>query len=73
MGTEVTEAEGNWKSRTLLMGGFLGALTGLGVAYLLVRRAESRATQLEIGPGEGIRLGLLLLGLLRQVSELGED
>jgi hypothetical protein len=73
MGTEVTKTENSWKSRTLFMGGLLGALTGVGVAFLLVRRAESRASQLEIGPGEGIRLGLLLLGLLRQVSELGEE
>lgn len=73
MGTEITESDGSWKRKTLLVGGVLGALTGVGVAYLLVRRAEARATELEIGPGEGIRLGLLLLGLLRQVSELGEN
>jgi hypothetical protein len=73
MGAEVTKTEDNWKSRTLIVGGVLGAITGVGVAYLLVRRAEAQAKELEIGPGEGIRLGLLLLGLLRQVSELGED
>lgn len=67
-GDSITE----WKGRTLLLGGLLGAVTGLGVAFLLVRRAEKRAEPVKLSTGEGIRLGLILLGLLRQVSELGE-
>jgi len=62
----------NWKSRTLLAGGLLGALTGLGVAYLLIRRAEERGERLRLRPKEGIKLGMGLLGLLRQVSNMGE-
>ncbi len=73
MGTEITEGDSMWKRKTLFLGGVLGALTGVGVAYFLVRRAEEQAREIKIGPGEGVRLGLLLLGLLRQVAELGED
>jgi hypothetical protein len=69
-----TDFDTTWKSRALLIGGFLGALTGLGVAYFLVRRAEEEEYgKLEVSPGEGVRLGLLLLGLLRQVSEIGGE
>ena len=61
----------SWKRNTLMVGGMLGALTGLGVAYLMVRRAEKRDEPLRMSSGEGIRLGLLLLGLLRSITELG--
>jgi hypothetical protein len=58
------------KGRILLVGGLAGAATGVLVAYLLVRRAEERGVAPRLEVGEGIRLGLLLLGLLRQVSAL---
>ncbi len=64
------ETNGNWKMRILLIGGLAGAVTGLAAAYLLVRRAEERGVEPRLEAGEGIRLGLLLLGLLRQVSAL---
>ncbi|HET7010571.1 MAG TPA: hypothetical protein VFI11_07330 [Anaerolineales bacterium] len=62
----------NWKGRVLLIGGLAGAMTGLAAAYLLVRRAEQQGVEPRLEAGEGIRLGLLLLGLLRQVSVLTE-
>ncbi len=65
------QRDASWKAKVLLIGGLLGALTGVGVAYLLTQRAEEEG-ELRLTPGEGVRLGLLLLGLLRQVSELGE-
>jgi hypothetical protein len=61
----------NWKARTYLIGAFVGALTGLGVALVLVRRAEETGEPVEFGTREGIRLGIGLLGLVRQVGKLG--
>lgn len=69
---EDTGGNGNWKVRVLLLGGLAGALTGLAAAYLLVRRAEDRGVEPRLQAGEGIRLGLLVLGLLRQVAALTE-
>jgi hypothetical protein len=66
------DEQGNWKLRALLFGGLIGALTGVGAALLLVQRAEREGGRPQVGTGEGIRLGLLLLGLLRQVGELVE-
>ena len=63
----------NWKVRTLLIGGTLGLLVGLGGAYLLTKRAEQKGTQLAITPGKGVQLGVLLAGLLRSILSLGED
>lgn len=63
---------GNWKSKALLVGSLIGALVGAGAAYLLVQRAEREQASLHIGTGEGIKIGLLALGLLRQVAQLGD-
>ena len=66
------ETNENWKAQTLLIGAAVGALTGLGAAYLLVQRAEKTEEAAQLSAGEGIKLGLLLLGVLRQVAQLGE-
>ncbi len=63
---------GNWKSKTLFMGIIIGALAGLGAAYLIVQRAEREGKNPEITAGEGVKLGLLVLGVLRQIAQLGE-
>ena len=59
----------SWKVKTLLIGTVIGALSGLGMAFLLVNRADEEETQAKIGAGEGIQLGLAVLGLLRLVSQ----
>lgn len=51
------------------MGGLVGALTGLGATYVMVQRSEDPP---EMSPTDGIKLGLLLLGLVRAVGDLGE-
>ena len=60
------------RATTLLVGGAIGALTGLAAAYLILRRAEQQKTPVRLEAGEGLRIGLLVLGLLRQVAALGE-
>jgi hypothetical protein len=56
-----------------LIGAALGALTGLGAAFLLTKRAEQKGTRLTITPGKGVQLGVMLAGLLRSILTLGED
>ena len=62
----------NWKTKALLIGAGVGLLAGLGAAYMLVQRAEKDGGRPELSAGEGIKLGLLVLGLLRQVAQLGD-
>ena len=64
---------GSWKTRALVVGGLLGALTGLGAAYLLTRRAEQQGKELDISPAKGVQLGVMVAGLLRSILSLGED
>lgn len=65
--------ENNWRGRTLLLGALIGALTGLGAAYVLVRRAEESGEPPQLGTGEGVRLGMGVLGLLRMISGFGGE
>jgi hypothetical protein len=62
----------NWKAQTLIIGAALGAVVGLAGAYLLVQQAEKEGRAPRVSAGEGVKLGVLLFGLLRQVATLHE-
>ena len=62
----------NWKPKVLVVGGVLGAAIGTLAAYLLVQNYDEGDT-LKITPGQGIKLAVLVFGLLRNVSGLVED
>lgn len=62
----------NWKPRVLVIGGVVGLLAGLLAAYLLIQRAEKQNQKPELNAGEGVKLGVLVFGLLRQIATLGE-
>jgi len=61
------------KGRTLFYGALIGAATGLVAAMLLNRRAEKTERETAITAGEGLKLGVLLLGLLRAIGSLADD
>ena len=71
MTNEHRQQEQNWKTKTLILGGVIGALTGVGAAYLLIQRADEEKG-LRISPNEGVKLGVSVFSFLRQVSKLGE-
>jgi uncharacterized membrane protein (UPF0136 family) len=66
-----TFEENQWKPKLLVAGVVIGALTGLGAAYLMLQRAEKQGAKPSLSTREGISLSLLVFGLLRQVSLLG--
>ena len=68
---QMIEMDTSWTRQVLVIGAVVGALTGLGAAYLLIQRAKKRAEPPNLNAGEGIKLGLLVFGLLRQVALLG--
>ena len=61
------------KNKTLLAGALIGALTGLFAAMLLQRSAEKNERETAITTGEGLKLGVLVFGLLRAIASLGDD
>jgi hypothetical protein len=65
--------DGNWKIKAMIMGGIIGAVSGVGAAYILVQRAEVENAQPRLSAGEGVTLGLGILGLLRLVANMGKE
>jgi gas vesicle protein len=61
------------KNKTLIVGALIGAVTGLFAAMLLQRRVESEERETAISTGEGLKLGVLVIGLLRAIASLGDD
>ena len=69
---EIEKTNGSWKSKTLVLGALIGAFTGIGVAYFLIQNAEKEGEEFTFSSGQGVKLGLLLLGTLRQVMQLDD-
>lgn len=66
----VSDENKNRKTKILLIGAVIGALTGLGAAYLLIQQADEEEN-LRLSPGEGVKLGISVFSFLRQVTQLG--
>jgi ABC-type Mn2+/Zn2+ transport system permease subunit len=65
--------DNSWKLKALLIGGTIGALVGVGAAFLLTKRAELKGQSLAMTPVKGVQLGVMVAGLLRSILSLGED
>jgi hypothetical protein len=63
----------NWKNKTLLIGAIAGIAFGLASAYLIIQRAERDNTLPAVSPGDGVKVGLGLLGVLRLIADIGEE
>lgn len=61
------------KGRILIFGALIGAATGLVAAMLLNRRTTKDENGTAITTGEGLKLGVMVFGLLRAIASLGED
>ncbi len=65
----------DWKLRTTLIGSALGAVAGIAAAMMFIRRSEETGEAPSIrktDPGLILAAGVTLLGLLRQIADLGE-
>jgi hypothetical protein len=83
---EQREVEMGSRMRTLIIGGVAGAALGVAAAWLFVRSVEEEQEALALeGAGEGavaprsvgvgpvVRLGISILGVLRQIVDLGRE
>ena len=61
------------RNKTLISGTLIGAAIGLAGAFLLTRKAEETGTAITVSTGDGMRLGVMIIGLLRAISALGEE
>ncbi|UCD42926.1 MAG: hypothetical protein JSV69_04815 [Chloroflexota bacterium] len=68
--TAIAESKINYETRVLVVGSIIGALVGLAGAFLLIKNTERKGTELQVSAGEGVKLSLIIMALLRQVAEL---
>ncbi len=65
------EQNSNWKLTTWIAGALIGLAAGLFAAYTLIKRAEAEESKPKITPGDGVKVGMGLLSVLKVVSDLG--
>lgn len=63
----------NWRNKTLFIGALSGLLLGLVGAYIVIQRSEQLNTQPELSAGDGVKIGLGILGVLRLISDIAEE
>lgn len=59
----------NWQPAALVIGGVIGAAVGVAAAYLLIQRSGGENPP-KVSLSEGVKIGVLVLGLLRSVATL---
>jgi hypothetical protein len=59
----------NWKPKALVIGGVIGAVVGVAAVYILIQHSSDDKPP-QISTGQGIKLGVLVLSLLRNISNL---
>jgi hypothetical protein len=68
------ENNSNFKRKAILVGAIGGALVGVVAARVFIRAAEDEAAksgeEISITPSKGLQIGVLVMGLLRQLSNL---
>ncbi len=62
----------NWRNRTFVIGAAAGLLLGLASAYIVIQRAERLDTMPELTAGDGVKIGLGVLGVLRLIADVAE-
>lgn len=73
MSQMITNSDNNWKPKVLVIGAVLGAVIGLGTAYLMARAAEeSRGGPPEISTADLLKAGLAIFGTMRGIASLGD-
>ncbi len=65
------EQNKNWKKLVLVIGGIAGLATGLAAAALIIKRQESTDSGFKLNSGEGFKIGMGIVTLLRQISDSG--
>jgi gas vesicle protein len=61
----------NWKTKTLLIGTTVGAVTGLVAALIIMQRAEKSETTPKLTAGDGVKVGMGVLGVLKLLADVG--
>lgn len=69
----MNEQTNNWKTKLLLMGAVVGALVGLGTAYLMAKTAEDKTGgPPNVKPMDMLKVGVNVIGVVRGIAALAD-
>lgn len=63
----------NWKTKLLIGGALIGAVVGMGTAYLLARTAQeaNQPGMPAINTRDALKIGVSVIGVVRGIADLG--
>lgn len=61
----------NWRTKAIILGAVLGTVAGIVGAIILVQQAEKNATRPQLSAGDGVKVGLSVLAVLKLLADLG--
>jgi hypothetical protein len=61
-----------WRNKTIIIGAIAGLATGLLAAYIVIQRAERENVLPAVTTGDGVKIGLGVLGVLRLVADIAD-
>jgi len=61
----------SWKTKTLLIGAGVGLIAGIIAGLIFIQRAETNKSRPKLTAGDGVMVGIGVLGVLRAISDLG--
>lgn len=66
------EKENRWKTTIFLVSGGIGLISGLAAAYLIIKKQEESGNTLKLSSGEGARIGMGIVALLKMIADSGK-
>ncbi len=66
------EMNKDWQKKVFIIGGVVGLISGLFAAYLLVQRNNEKLSGPDITAGDGVKVGLGVLGVMKLIADMGE-
>ncbi|MBI3242638.1 MAG: hypothetical protein HYZ49_10135 [Chloroflexi bacterium] len=68
---EEESTELDWRVKALIVGGIVGAIAGVGAAYLYIRNIEEAGQEPKLATKDAMTIGFSLVSLIKQIGNLG--
>lgn len=63
----------SWKTKILIIGAIIGAAAGIVAGLLFVQRAQETQQTPRLSAGDGVKVGVGVVSLLKLISDLGSS
>lgn len=62
----------NWQTKFIVVGAIAGAVVGVVAAVIMVQTAEKTGNRPQLSAGDGVKVGLGLMGVLKMLADFGQ-